>query len=369
MIKVLIVDDSAFMRNALTHMLSSEPSIEVVGYGRDGRDALDLIKTLNPDVVTLDIEMPIMDGLTALEQIMKNYPRPVLMISSLTNQGAESTLKALDLGALDYLPKYQEGAVGFAVAQNELITKIKAIARRGSHMQAKSKEDSVLNKIKLADKHGSNLASGKSNAVAAVKKAPPVNMTGIPKRNIVVIGVSTGGPPAVQKVLAALPENFPACILIAQHMPKAFTNAFANRLASLCKIKVFEAKDGDKLTNGVAYICPGGQHISIGVKGALPFIKISEEPKDALYKPAANILNDSAAVLGNKVVGVTMTGMGSDGSLGTKTLKAKGGYIIAQDEASSTVYGMPKAVIEANLADEIVSLDDLADSIQKALYR
>ncbi len=362
MIKVLIVDDSAFMRNSLTHMLKADPSIEVVGYGRNGLEALEMIKKYNPDVVTLDIEMPVMDGLTALEKIMKTTPRPVLMVSSLTTSGAENTLKALELGALDYLPKYQEGTVQFAIAQNEFIGKIKAIARRANFMRGQERSAAAQSSHNISTEHT-------SKPVADTKSAPRVDTSGTPKRNIVVISVSTGGPPAVQKVLSALPENFPACILIAQHMPKTFTSAFASRLASQCKIKVFEGKDGDKISNGVAYVCPGGQHISIGVRGALPYVKISDEPKDALYKPAANILNDSAAIMGSKVVGLTMTGMGSDGLLGTKNLKAKGGYIIAQNEASSVVYGMPKVVIDAGLADEIVSLDNIADSLQKALYR
>ncbi len=376
MIKVLVVDDSAFMRNSLSMMLKTDPSIEVVGHAKNGIEAIEQVEKLNPDVITMDVEMPGMDGLAALEKIMKTSPRPVLMVSSLTSAGAESTLRALDLGALDYLPKYQEGSVQFAIVQQELVNKVKAISKRRTVMRLsqfapKPKKDITASTKALEESGLSHLLAKKpAQQKGPVKKiAPPVDTSGTPKRNIVVIGVSTGGPPAVQKVLAALPANFPACILIAQHMPKAFTGAFAKRLASLSKIKVTEAQDGDKIVNGHAYVCPGGQHISIAYTGSLPYIKVSDEPKDALYKPAANILNESAAVMGSKVVGLTMTGMGSDGVLGTKVLKSKGGYIIAQDEASSVVYGMPRAVVDANLADEIVDIDQLADTLQKALYR
>lgn len=173
----------------------------------------------------------------------------------------------------------------------------------------------------------------------------------------------------MQKVLTALPENFPACILIAQHMPAAFTGAFAKRLDSLCKIKVKEAQDGDTIIAGIAYVCPGGQHISVSVKGALPQIKISPEPTSAIYKPSASILNESVAVMANKVVGLTMTGMGNDGCEGTKPLRAKGGYILAQSEDTCVVYGMPRAVVEAKLAHDIVDLDDIPDALIWALYK
>ena len=363
MIKVLVVDDSAFMRAALSRMLTSDPTIEVIGQACDGIDALEKIAQLNPDVITLDIEMPRMDGLATLEAIMKKNPKPVLMVSSLTSAGADATLRALELGALDYMPKYQEGSVVFTVAQLELTNKIKAIAKRAPYMRLQASHQRAAGTTPILSK---TLGTVLGTPTA---KAPPVTRTGRPKRDIVAISVSTGGPPAVQKVLSKLPADFPACILIAQHMPSAFTGAFAKRLDSLCKITVKEAQNGDKLTPGVAYVCPGGQHISIVINGALPQIKISKDPEAELYKPAANILNESAAVLGSKVVGLTMTGMGSDGVEGTKVLKAKGGYIIAQDEASCVVYGMPRAVIDANLADEIVDIESITEALMQAIYR
>jgi len=365
MIKVLIVDDSAFMRAALSRMLTSDPTIEIVGQASDGIEALEKITQLNPDVITLDIEMPRMDGLATLEELMKKNPKPVLMVSSLTSAGADATLRALELGALDYMPKYQEGSVVFAVAQKELTDKIKALAKRAPYLRLQASHAQKTSQA--APIHGKIL--GTTVGSSQIKVAPPVDTSGRPKRDIIALGVSTGGPPAVQKVLAQLPADFPACILIAQHMPSAFTGAFAARLNSLCKITVKEAQDGDPLAHGVAYVCPGGQHISIAINGALPQIKISKSPEDALYKPSASVLNETVAVLGSKVVGLTMTGMGSDGLEGTKVLKAKGGYIIAQNEASCVVYGMPRAVVDAGLADEVVDIDEIAETLKKAIYR
>lgn len=403
MIKALVVDDSVFMRNSITRMLSSDPEIQVVGQAGDGIEALQKIKDLNPDIITLDLEMPRMDGLEMLEKLMSTTPKPVLIVSSLTYEGAEATLKALELGALDYMPKYVEGTTVFAIAQKELTEKVKFLAKKNVSRlwtsklrKPAAKTGSVLGTASSAGVSSAGRLSSLSSRTAglsasaagassasrlsslSIKAAPgqatyvPSNEplpTGKPKRDIVAIGVSTGGPPAVQKVLSALPANFPACILIAQHMPAAFTGAFAKRLDSLCKIKVKEAQDGDTLVSGVAYVCPGGHHISLTTRGAMPHIKISLEPTSELYKPSANILNESVSVMAHKVVGLTMTGMGSDGCEGTKVLRAKGGYIIAQSEDTCVVYGMPRAVVEAKLAHEIVDLDDIADSLMRALYK
>lgn len=382
MIKVVVIDDSVFMRNSLTRMLTSDPEIEVVGHAGDGIEGLEKIKELNPDIITLDIEMPRMDGLQMLEKLMSTNPKPVLMISSLSFEGAEATLKALDLGALDYMPKYVEGTTVFAVAQKELTEKVKSLSKKNATVRFlaarlknkpktfTSMASSSTTTTSTTNRFGSTL--GATTQAGQANQAKPTSLTmpvGKPKRDIVAIGVSTGGPPAVQQVLSALPENFPACILIAQHMPAAFTGAFAKRLDSLCKIKVKEAQTGDMLVPGVAYVCPGGQHISLDVHGAMPHIKVSPEPATELYKPSASILNQSVAIMANKVVGLTMTGMGSDGCEGTKVLKSKGGYILAQSEETCVVYGMPRAVVEAKLANEIVDLDDIAESLIKALYK
>ncbi len=360
LIKVLVVDDSAFMRAALTRMLNSDPDIEVVGSARDGEEGLAKVSELNPDVITLDVEMPRLGGLGMLERLMKTTPKPVLMVSSLTAEGAEATLKAMELGALDYIPKYQEGSSSLNVLEQELHGKVKAVARRGRFMRPP---------FAGAARPAAQAPGRPPKSAVCPAPPPPVRRPGRPSRDIVAIGVSTGGPPAVQKMLAALPADFPACILIAQHMPASFTGAFAKRLDSVCAISVSEAKSGDKIGPGLAYVCPGGKHLRIDMKGALPVLTVTPDPESALYKPSATVLMESAGNVGRRVVGVTMTGMGSDGVDGTRVLKQKGGYIIAQSEASCVVYGMPKAVVDAGLADEVVDLDMMTDAIQNALYR
>lgn len=356
MIKVLVVDDSAFMRRVLTSLLSQDADIEIVGTARDGEDALIKIASLKPDVVTMDIEMPRMDGLATLQQIMKTGPLPVIMISTLTEAGAESTLKALEYGALDFIPKSLNNNNHDQFAQ-ELIRKIRAVSRKKSLLQ-----------LRFGRLHPTGV--GQAPIQPSYSAAAPT-VVGAPckgARDVVAIGVSTGGPPAVQKMLAALPANFPACILIAQHMPAAFTGPFAKRLDNICKITVKEAQTGDKVQTGVAYIAPGGQHMMVTMRGAIPEITITPEPSTALYKPSVNVLIESVAKnLGRKTIGVILTGMGSDGLEGIRQLKGKGGYILAQNEQSCVVYGMPKAIVDAQLADQILDIDHMAETLITAV--
>ena len=351
MIRVLVIDDSMFMRNALVSFLEEDSEIKVVDTARDGQDALRKLATLECDVVTLDVEMPHMDGLATLKQIMKTNPLPVLMVSSLTESGAETTLKAMEYGAQDFIPKSLDSdKVAFG---KDLRQKVKAISRRKAILKLKY---SRLNN------------PSRPPSPATVSQAPHHRPYEKPacrgRRDLVVIGVSTGGPPVVQKILAALPGDFPACILIAQHMPASFTGPFANRLNGLSKIAVSEAVDGDALKNGHAYICPGGKHIGIRMRGALPEVAVTTEPLDALYKPTVNVLMGTAGqYLGRRTLGVMLTGMGNDGVDGAKILKDNGGCLIAQDEASCVVYGMPKAVVDAGLADQILDGDQIAQAI------
>lgn len=348
MVKVLVVDDSAFMRKVLTKYLTDCAQVEVVGTACDGEDALQKIRTLDPDVVTLDIEMPRMDGLTTLQHIMKTAPRPVIMISTLTEAGAETTLKALEYGALDFIPKSLNTQQNDTFAQ-ELTNKILAVARKRALMQ-----------LRFGREQGMRVP-----ATASVRSALS-SCRGT--RSIVGIGVSTGGPPAVQKILAALPANFPACIVIAQHMPAAFTGPFAKRLNNVCQIKVTEAQTGDKIISGHAYVAPGGKHMSIQMRGPLPELLVSTEPTTAIYKPSANVLLESVgACFGRRSLGVMLTGMGNDGVDGMRHLKERGGYVIAQNEQSCVVYGMPKAVVDAELADQILDVDDIADALAVAV--
>ncbi len=345
-VRVLVVDDSAFMRKAISSMLEKDPMIEVVGTAKDGKEGLEKVKELDPDVVTLDIEMPVMDGLTALRHIMMECPKPVLMVSSLTKEGAEATLKALELGAVDYIPK-QLSKVSLEIVkiEKELQEKVKLIAKK--------KKLPRITRRKVVEKH---VEVGQFKGKAQ-------------RRDIVGIGVSTGGPMAVQQVLTKLDKNFPAPILIAQHMPEAFTGPFAKRLDEICKIRVKEAENGEVVKAGVAYIARGGHHLRLVQKVSRIELEVSKEPASALYKPSANELMRSIALgVGKRALGVILTGMGNDGLEGIKVLKQKGGRALAQSEKTCVVYGMPRAIVEANLADEVVDIGDMAEAITRNLY-
>ncbi|QJT08484.1 chemotaxis response regulator protein-glutamate methylesterase [Oceanidesulfovibrio marinus] len=350
-IKVVVVDDSAFMRKALSTMLEKDPEIKVVATARNGEEGLELIRTHQPDVVTLDIEMPKMDGLTALRHIMMEMPRPVLMVSSLTTEGAESTLKAMELGAVDFIPK-QLSKVSLDIVRIEesLRAKVKEVARR-----------------KFRAPRALRPATAKQAAARAPQ--PAARPSGRLIRDVVAVGVSTGGPPAVQKMLSALPADFPAGILIAQHMPAAFTGPFAKRLDSVSQIRVKEAEGVEAFKPGTVYIAPGGKHLVLAQKGSRMEVQVVEEPANALYKPSANVLIGSTAeYFGRRTLGVILTGMGNDGLEGVRALKSRGGRAIAQNDASCVVFGMPKAIVDANLADEVVDIDDMAQAVMKNIY-
>ncbi|MCR5813167.1 MAG: chemotaxis response regulator protein-glutamate methylesterase [Desulfovibrio sp.] len=357
MIRVIVVDDSLFLRNSLVSLIEQDSEIKVAATARDGLDALRKIQAAPDDfdVVTLDVEMPNMNGLDTLKELMATVPLPVLMISSLTEQGAETTLRALELGALDFIPKSMEKDKDKETFGREIRQKIKSLSRRKIFVRLK-----YGLKNKAADKKADKVQPAKRSSV-------PVDYVQTPckgPRDLVVIGVSTGGPPVVQKILSAMPADLPACILVAQHMPPAFTGPFARRLDSVSKISVSEAVDGDKFQRGHAYVCPGGKHIGIRLRGVLPQIAVTEEPKDALYKPTVNVLMSTAGkYMGRRTLGVMLTGMGNDGVEGAKVLVDNGGCLIAQDEASCVVYGMNKAVIDAKLANLILDADDIAKAV------
>ena len=402
MIRVLVVDDSAFMRNAISSYLTQDAGIEVVGTARDGVDCLEKVKQLQPDVITLDLEMPRMDGLETLKQLMSTTPLPVIMISSLTEFGAEATLKAMEAGAMDFIPKTM--ANDKEAFGDEIRRKVKLLARRKAFIRLKysaqrqSRKPSPLpptppptpapptsrfssptppapprsgsslsRPAGTGMLHGGSFSSGQGTTTAT-RSVQTSNARCRGARDIVVIGVSTGGPPVVQKILSALPANLPACILVAQHMPASFTGPFAKRLDGVCALSVTEAVNGDKLVNGHVYICPGGRHIGIQMRGPLAEVLVTDEPKSALYKPTVNLLMETAGkCMGRRVLGVMLTGMGSDGVDGARVLKEKGGWLIAQSEATCVVYGMPKAVVDAGLADQVVDADDIAEQIIAAV--
>ncbi|WP_460032506.1 protein-glutamate methylesterase/protein-glutamine glutaminase [Megalodesulfovibrio paquesii] len=359
------------MRKAIQTMLEKDPEIRVVATGKNGAEGLELIRKHNPDVITLDIEMPQMDGLTALKRIMMENPKPVLMISSLTTEGAEATLKAMELGAVDFIPKQlSKVTLDIIKIEEQLRAKVKEIARRRFRPPVPSR--GATTRLSVSAYSGGAVATAAESAQAAASAtvAPVTKPAGSPVRDVVAIGVSTGGPPAVQKVLSALPKDFPAAILIAQHMPAAFTGPFAKRLDGVCEITVKEAEDGERLMPGVAYVSPGGKHLGIEQKVSRIDVRVMSEPADALYKPSANVLMTSVGEgVGRRALGVILTGMGSDGMEGMKILKAKGGRALAQNDQSCVVYGMPKAIVDAGLADEILDIDDMAGAILANLYK
>lgn len=344
------------MRKAISTMLEKDPGITVVASARNGEEGLELVRKHDPDVVTLDIEMPKMDGLTALRHIMMESPRPVLMISSLTTEGAEATLKALELGAVDFIPKQlSRVSLDIVKIERDLIDKVKTVAVR---------------KMRHIGRARTTPAAPGRSAAPAARRPMPTGRRGTQVRDVVAVGVSTGGPPAVQKVLSALPKDFPASIVIAQHMPAAFTGPFAARLDGVSQLSVKEAENGERLMPGHVYIAPGGRHLSLDQKISRIDLVVSDEPREAIYKPSADVLIGSAAVaVGRRGLGVVLTGMGSDGKIGVQQLKDKGGRAIAQSDSTCVVYGMPKAIVDSQLADEIVDIDDMAAAIVENLYK
>ncbi len=342
-IRVLVVDDSSFMRQSLKKMLDSDPGIQVVATARDGLDGLEKVDRFEPDVITLDVEMPRLDGLGALARIMATTPRPVIMVSSLTTEGAESTLTALELGAMDFISK-DLGHAGHDIVsiRNQLVEKVKAVAGRRVR---------------------SFLARGRSQPLVPAKALPGVRRGEV---GLVAIGASTGGPPALQTILTRLPGNFPAPIVIVQHMPPAFTGPFARRLDSVCALTVTEADHGQLLESARAYIAPGGKHLTLGRVGTQVRVTLSDEPAQTLHRPSADVMMTSAAQsYRRRCLGVILTGMGHDGRDGMGAIQRYQGRTLAQDEASCVVYGMPRAVVEADLADAVVDLDDMAPVIAR----
>jgi len=348
MVNVLVVDDSAFMRNALTTMITSDPEIKVVGVARDGKEAIDKVAELKPDIVTMDVEMPRMDGIEALRQIMTDNPVPILMVSSLTTDGAKATLDALDLGAVDFIPKnLSELSTNIVNIKKLLIEKIKGIGKKGLVLKKRS---STLPLKTLELPRATDYSMGR-------------------KMNIVVIGTSTGGPKALQSIITMIPAGFPAPILVAQHMPPTFTGPFAERLNHLSEITVKEAEDGEPIKKGTVYIAPGRGHMSIVRKKVTEtVISISEEKGNYIYRPSVDVLMLSVAdCYPGQMLGVILTGLGNDGAEGMKAIKNSGGRTIAESEESCIVYGMPKSVINAGLADKIVPLEEVAGEIINAV--
>jgi len=341
-IRVLVVDDSAFMRFTIAKYLDEVPEIYVVGTARDGQEALELIPKLDPDVITLDIEMPRLDGISTLREIMAEYPRPVIMLSSLTSDGALETVQALTLGAVDFIEKPANKA-NMALVMSDVAAKIIR---------------SVHAKVWTLTKANPNRIVPKPAAPAG--KATRVKHS---QERVVVIGTSTGGPRALNTVIPALPGNLQAPVLVVQHMPAGFTNSLAERLDSLSALVVKEAEQGDILEVGRCLIAPGGFHMTLDNFGV---VNLNQNPPVHGVRPSADVTMLSVARLyGAEVIGVVLTGMGSDGTNGASLIHSSGGKVVAEAESTCVVWGMPRSVVEAGVADYVVPLGEVASLIEK----
>ena len=340
-IRVLVIDDSVFMRSMLKDALSRTDGIEVIGSAQNGLEGLEAIRKLKPDVVTLDVEMPGLDGLQVLERVMKECPLAVVMVSTKTQKGAKATLDALQLGAVDYVAK--------------------PLGEKSATL------DSFRSKVTRAVQTAA--ASNRETLGQPPAKVAPVAPTDdIPPGAVVAIGISAGGPATLHRMLPALPKCFPP-VLITQHMPADFTGPFAKRLDQECQGSVKEAQTGDVLRPGSVFIAPGNRHLCVVRKGMRLVASIDDGPKVAGFRPSVDVLFESvASVVGDRAVGVVMTGMGCDGAIGIKLLKKQGARTIAQDQATSVVYGMPKAASATGCVDHVVALQDIPTAIMKALH-
>ncbi|MDP5212421.1 chemotaxis response regulator protein-glutamate methylesterase [Pseudoalteromonas tunicata] len=369
-IKVLVVDDSSFFRRRVSEIINEDPDLEVIGTANNGKEAVEQTALLKPDVITMDIEMPVLDGISAVKLIMQATPTPILMFSSLTHAGASATLDALDAGALDFLPKkFEDIARDKEEATRLLQQKVKEIGRRRISRYVRPAPASTL--MSSTSARASNLRQPDrsfASSRASENKSTDTDIRASGKKyQLVAIGTSTGGPVALQNILTQLPQNFPHPILLIQHMPAAFTPAFASRLNSLCKIEVKEAQNGDLLRPGVAYLAPGGKQMLVEGRGSGQKLRIYEDDNARVtYKPSVDITFASAAKsFGNSVLAIVLTGMGADGREGARMLKQAGSKIWAQDEKSCVVYGMPQAVANAGLSEASIALADVASRINR----
>ena len=343
-LRVMVVDDSAFMRFSITQQLNEDPEILVVGAASNGNEALRLIPQLQPDVITLDVEMPHLDGISTLREIMRNFPRPVIMFSSLTREGTSETIQALMLGAVDFIPK-PDNRLDIRTAMSEITVKIK--------QAAKAKVKPVASYLSKAPVPQALPRSEK--AVRTYQKLTPV----------ILIGSSTGGPGALSEIIPALPASLPSPVLVVQHMPSGFTRSLSERLNSLSPLKVKEAEPGDQLMVGQVLVAPGGFHMVLDENER---IALNQRPAVHGVRPAVDVtLNSLNKRFGKNMIGVILTGMGSDGAIGMSILHSAGGYVIAEHESTCVVWGMPRCVVEAGAASIVLPRPQIARAIESAI--
>ena len=350
-IKVLVVDDSGFFRRQITKLLSDDKMLEVIGTAENGKEAVEKALSLKPDVITMDIEMPVMDGIEATREILRQRKIPILMFSSLTTDGAKATLDAMDAGAVDFIPKrFEDISQKKDEVKRLLCDKIHQV---GSH--GRTRVLRAATPVKPAP-------------VSPVKTSSISSSSGTSKFKLLAIGTSTGGPLALQEVLKDLPKDFPLPIILVQHMPATFTLAFASRLDQLCNISVKEAANGDQLEPGHAYLAPGGKQMTVKKIGTHFQLTIFDGDESLTYKPSVDVTFDSIAdAIPRDSLAIMLTGMGADGCKGAQKMAAGGSHIWAQDEASSVVWGMPAAVVDAGIAEKVLTLNDIGQQIIRAV--
>ncbi|WP_371371243.1 chemotaxis response regulator protein-glutamate methylesterase [Sporomusa aerivorans] len=346
MIKVLVVDDSVFMRKLLSDLFAAETDFSVVDTARNGQEAIEKIKRLKPDVVTMDVEMPVMDGISALEQVMKECPTPVVMVSSLTHAGAVATLRALELGAIDFVAKTAGPISNISGIRTEILSKCRAAVKANF----------------------SQLTRAQTSGTIPVLKRPYLPASSLSEERIIAIGTSTGGPRALQEIITKLPGSIPCGVLVVQHMPPGFTKSLAERLNSLSSVTVKEAEHNDVIRPGLVIIAPGDYHMLIEREGGKAVVKLNQQPPIGGHRPAVDPMMESVArIYGGKTIGVILTGMGHDGAKGMQAIKQQNGYTIAEDQSTAVVFGMPKSAIELGVIDKIAPITGITAEILKAL--
>lgn len=352
-LRVLIVDDSAFMCKVLREIINSDPQLEVVGQARDGRDAVALANSLRPDVITMDLNMPHVDGLQATETIMSHHPRPIVIVSSEARDGADSTLRALELGAIDFVPKPSTGIdLDMKKVREELNRKLKLAAK------VRVVRTATLSKLPVPPALGSEPPSSPGAVLAAQNGG---------KFPMVVVAASTGGPAAVMRVVAGLPKDLAASVFLVLHMPAAFTKQFAIQLSEVSMLLVKEAEHNEPAQSGTIYLCPGSHHLRLSSTGK---ISLDAGARIQGYRPCADVAFETIASYARAfAIGVILTGMGSDAAKGAKAVKAAGGCVLAQDEATSVIFGMPSEAIKAGAVDEVLPLDAIAAAIERRVTK
>ena len=394
-IRVLVVDDSAFMRRVLHEIISADPGMEVVGQAADGREAVAMAESLRPDVITMDINMPHMDGLQATAHIMSRNPRPIVIVSSDSREGAESTLRALELGAIEFVPKPSSAvdldmnSVGEGLLRKLKIAAKVRVVRTATRSDAGGQTLPIKLPVELPRSNGKSVihpetSSGRQSSLRADSPAAtsvakpilrPASVKSLPRSGpktpdlfpLIVVAASTGGPSTLMRFIPRFPKDFPAAIFVVQHMPATFTAQFSEQLAEKAALRVKEAESGEIIQPGTIYVCPGSHHLRIIAGGR---IALENGPRIGGYLPCADVTLESAASYGKaRTIGVVLTGMGNDAARGAGAIRASGGQVIAQDESTSVIFGMPAEAIKAGAVDQVLPLDEIFPAIEKLVLR